>query len=250
MPPPETSLLRSAAITDIGRVRRQNEDRFLRLSDPPFFAVADGIGGLPAGATAAQTTVDLLEEAVPGTSITHARDLVPLIEHINGEVSIIGLRLSPMYGIGTTLTCGRIVGHRLLLAHVGDSRCYLISDGEVRCLTEDHSVENEQKRRLDRGDKITPITDERTLVALTQCIGQTDSPVVETHEVELKSGDRIFFATDGITGLVSENELLTMLSTPEPLPERLANVVSTANERGGPDNATGILVEYDCPHHE
>src|SRR5690606_25577773 len=126
---PDAMTFRSAALTDIGRVRRQNEDRFLRNETLGAFGVADGVGGLPGGALAARAAIEQLEAALETHRPQQAEELVPLVREINGKVSAMGTSISPGIGIGTTLTFGVIVAARLLLAHVGDSRCYRLSGG-------------------------------------------------------------------------------------------------------------------------
>src|SRR6185312_14841653 len=116
--------IRAAALTDIGRVRQRNEDRFVLDLPTMVFGVADGVGGLPGGADAAQCCAD---EVVAGVA-KHAKDenidLVALVHHVNLTVHNLGIKLSPSMGIGSTLTFGYVRGNNLRIAHVGDSRCY------------------------------------------------------------------------------------------------------------------------------
>lgn len=230
----------SAAITDIGRVRRQNEDRFLLLNPPGFFGVADGIGGLPAGALAAQATVDELAAGIDAPTLRRPGDLIALLHRVNHHVQGIGGEISPGVGIGCTLTCGLFQSDRVWIAHVGDSRCLLLRDGAFTLLTEDHSVENEARRRRARGEQIT--VHERYRAALTRCIGQVEPPEVDVIEQELRPGDQILFATDGVTRVIGEAELAGLLDTDRPQSDRLADLIELVNRRGGPDNATAVLV--------
>ncbi|MCC5022081.1 MAG: serine/threonine-protein phosphatase [Candidatus Synoicihabitans palmerolidicus] len=241
----------SAAITDIGRVRRQNEDRFLRLDALRLYAVADGIGGLPAGATAAQIAVDQLEACAGESSISRASGLTPWFRAANEAVALRGRQISPSLGIGTTLTCGVIHESLLLLAHVDDSRCYRLRAGTATCLTVDHSVANEQKQRAAQGEVFPAVTDSRALAALTRCIGQFSVPAIDTFEVEINSGDRFLFLTDGIFRVIPDDELCSLLGTAASMTKRLADLIAAANHRGGPDNATAVLIE-PCPesNHE
>ena len=237
--------LNSAAITDIGRVRRQNEDRFVCSKTDGTYGVADGIGGLPAGALAAQTAVDSWIELLESAEVEQAAQLIPLIEEINLRVFTLGEDISMETGIGSTLTAGVVSGDRLLIAHVGDSRCLRITENHVSCITTDHSVENDIKRRRDQGETID--VDDRYMQALTRCIGQPGTPEVDVHTQPLTPGDIYLFATDGITRVVSESELAKLLHRPIPLTERLALVVELANDRGGPDNATAVALEILPP---
>lgn len=245
MPRPSAFTIRSTAITDIGRVRRQNEDRFLRSDATLLYAVADGIGGLPGGAQAAQAAIDALTSAAgrpPG--VTAASAFVALVQDINRLVGELGARISPNVGIGTTLTCGTIRGDQLWLAHVGDSRCYLLRADRIESLTEDHSVENDFKRRAEHGTApVDFVLTERNRQALTRCIGQPEHPEVDIVERTLAVGDRLLFVTDGVSRVVPEDDLLRLLDRDAPATLRLADLISTVNSRGGPDNATAVLIE-------
>src|ERR1035441_2529839 len=139
--------LRTAALSDIGKVRRQNEDSYLCDEAAGLFAVADGVGGLPAGAEASQMAVNTVRELyfdVPGGEAAH---LVQIVREANARVLALGQKISPELGIATTLTLGMIAGEQLYLAHVGDSRCYVWHDGQLDLLTMDHSLENEANLR-------------------------------------------------------------------------------------------------------
>src|SRR5688500_3297145 len=116
--------LRAAALTDIGRVRRENEDRFLLNEEAMLFGVADGVGGLPGGAEAAQLAIEEISGLLHDAPIDSVPDLNSAVQKANRMVATLGQEISPAMGIGTTLTIGCIRGSKLILAHVGDSRCY------------------------------------------------------------------------------------------------------------------------------
>lgn len=237
--------LSSAALTDIGRVRRQNEDRFLRDDVRSAYGVADGVGGLPGGAEAAQKTIDEIVDSLAEAAPTNADDLTPIALSANERVSALGQEMSPNVGIGTTLTFGVFQPGVLFVANVGDSRCYRIRNGELTLLTEDHSVENEARLRRAKGEQV--FVHEHYRNALTRCIGQPTPPVVDVQALPTTAGDLYFFVTDGVTRMLSEADLLRVLSRPVPLQERLVEVVRWANARGGPDNSTAVLILVDEP---
>src|SRR3954464_14432058 len=114
--------LRAAALTDIGRVRRANEDRFLCNEVANVFGVADGVGGLPGGAEAAQLSIDDIVGGLSAATDPNAPDLVKIVQHTNEAVLALGRRISPAMGIGTTLTFGCVRENAFKIAHVGDSR--------------------------------------------------------------------------------------------------------------------------------
>ncbi len=237
------TLLRSAALSDIGRVRRKNEDRFLLDEERMLFGVADGVGGLPGGAEAAKMTVDEIASGVAHAPKNAELDLNAIVLRANFRVHALGSEISPVMGIGSTLTFGLVRGSVLHLAHVGDSRCYGWRQGEVVQLTEDHSVENEARLRRAKGEVI--YYHEANRNALTRCMGQPGSPVVDLIERPLRTGDRYLFCTDGVSRLVREAELAEMLGEQSEPEDVLREIVALAIRRGGPDNATGVLVFVD-----
>jgi protein phosphatase len=235
--------LRSAAYSDIGRVRRKNEDRFLQDEGFGLFGVADGVGGLPGGAEAAQTAVDEVATRFHELPNGEAPDLPRIVDGVNQNVRALGRSLSPSTGIGSTLTFGHFRNGAVHLAHVGDSRCYVWHEGEFIQLTEDHSVENEARLRRARGEVV--YYHEANRNALTRCIGQPGSPVVDLIHRPLKSGERYLFCTDGVTRLIRNPELAELIARLGPPDKVLREIIELAVRRGGPDNATGVLVFID-----
>lgn len=237
------TLLRSAALTDIGRVRRKNEDRFLHDPAQMLFGVADGVGGLPGGAEAAKRTIEEISAGIEGAPPRAALNLEQIVQRASHRVHALGAEISPVMGIGSTLTFGVVRHHQLHLAHVGDSRGYAWRAGEIVQLTEDHSVENEARMRRARGEIV--YYNESNRQALTRCMGQPGSPEVDLIDRPLLAGDRYLFCTDGVSRMIREPELGELLAAPlEPDP-LLRQIIDLAIRRGGPDNATGVLVFVD-----
>lgn len=234
--------LRSAAVTDIGRIRRANEDRLLRDESLHLYGIADGVGGLPGGAEAAQCAIEVVHYGVKNAQ--GDPDLVKITQEANDAVAQLGYRFSPHFGIGTTLTWGIFRRGSLHLAHVGDSRCYALRGGELECLTLDHSVENEAKARRARGELIW--VNEQHRNALTRCVGQSTPLEVDLLERPLQVGDRYFFCSDGITRMIRENELADYMSQDAEPHAIVREMVDSANLRGGLDNSTGVLVFVDA----
>jgi protein phosphatase len=237
--------IRAAFYSDIGKVRKENEDRYLFEESAQLFGVADGVGGLPGGAEAAQEAVDIITAAVLATPPKANLDLRSIVTAANDAVAALGLRLSPGLGIGSTLTMGCVRGSRLKLAHVGDSRAYAWRGAEFTCLTEDHSVENEARRRRARGEVVYYSEAQRG--ALTRCIGQTLPPEVDLLDLPLLAGDRFLFCTDGVTRMITERELRDHVGGADDPSQLTRRLVDIAVERGGPDNATAVSVFIDSP---
>ncbi len=232
--------LRSAVLTDIGRHRPDNEDRYLCDATLGLYGVADGVGGLPGGAEAAECATASILRQVRAASPAGVPDLAHIVQITNAEVLALGRELSPQLGIGTTLTFGLIRTDTLHLAHVGDSRCYVWSDGRMTQLSHDHNVECEAQRRRALGETIFFHSANRN--ALTRCIGQNEPPEVDLLSRPLKAGERYLFCSDGVIRLVSDPEIGSFLAhatTPE---ETLRELIDLANRRGGPDNATAVLL--------
>jgi len=235
--------LHAAAATDIGRVRRENQDRFLLDAAGRLFGVADGIGGLPGGAEAAQLAVEAFARWM-ATDASPDPDLAAALRDANDSVALLGRRISPAVGIGTTLTVGSLAGSSLRLAHVGDSRCYGWRAGQLELLTEDHSVENEARRRRARGEQVYFQPSQRG--ALTRCIGQPPPLEVDVTVRALLPGDRYVFCTDGISRLVADLELRDLLAATDEPQAVVDRLVEVALKRGGPDNATAVAVHVEA----
>lgn len=236
--------IRAAALTDIGRVRRENEDRFLLDEKALVFGVADGVGGLPGGAEAAQLAVEEISVAFHNAPSDRPPDIEAAVQQANRMVAALGQEISPSMGIGTTLTIGCIRGGHLTIAHVGDSRCYGTHAREFARLTEDHSVENEARLRRARGEVV--YYHEANRNALTRCIGQPTAPEVDLITREIAPGDRYLFCTDGVTRMLPDPEIGQLLLRFDDPHLLLKEIVGLAVRRGGPDNATGVAVFVDA----
>jgi serine/threonine protein phosphatase PrpC len=236
--------LRASALTDIGRVRRENEDRFLLDQTALLFGVADGVGGLPGGAEAAQQSVDVVAGAIHTVPAGGEPDLTAIVHRANESVGALGQRISPATGIGATLTFGCVRHGTFKLAHVGDSRCYAWRKGEFIHLTEDHSVENEARLRRAKGEVVYYHESNRN--ALTRCIGQPTPPDVDLISRPLAAEDRYLFCTDGLTRMVPDSELGLIVGGPGEPEALVRELVTLAVQRGGPDNVTAVLVIVDA----
>jgi protein phosphatase len=235
--------LRSAALTDIGRVRTENEDNYILEPAAMIFGIADGIGGLPGGAEAALETVQVIVRELLTSRSDTMPDLEAVVHAANRAVIQRAREISPVMGIGSTLTFGCVYDHTMHFAHIGDSRAYLLRDGTLQNITEDHSVENEARIRRARGEVIH--YHESNRAALTRCIGQPTPPEVDLITRPLVAGDRYLFCTDGVTRMINDRELATMLKTPDDPAVLAREIVLMAVRRGGPDNATAVVVIVD-----
>lgn len=209
-----------------------------------LFGVADGVGGLPGGAEAAQESVDRVAHAIHDLPPGREPDLTAIVHRANECVGLLGQQISPAMGIGATLTFGCVRGGVFKLAHVGDSRCYAWRKGEFSQLTEDHSVENEARLRRAKGEVV--YYHEANRNALTRCIGQPTPPEVDLILRPIAEQDRYLFCTDGLTRMVPNSELAELVGRSSDPDEILRELVALAVRRGGPDNVTAVLVVIDA----
>jgi serine/threonine protein phosphatase PrpC/CRP-like cAMP-binding protein len=246
--------IRSHARTDVGRVREHNEDNFLVDRRLGLYVVCDGMGGHASGEVASSIAVQGLRDALKkdedfladfekGDASVRPEDVKNLLESAahaaNAAVFAEAQRDPSKRGMGTTLTALVLVGGYGFIAHVGDSRCYLFRGGEVRMLTEDHSVINELKRR----GKLTPQILEKigNKNAVTRAVGVYETVEVDTFHFLTAPGDRYLLCSDGLHGYIEREDELNALI--EGLGEETATqrLIDIANERGGKDNITAVL---------
>lgn len=235
--------LRTAALSDIGKVRRQNEDSYLCDEASGLFAVADGVGGLPGGADASQMAINTVRELYRAAPEGEAIDLVQIVREANDRVLALGYKLSPELGIATTLTLGMIAGGQLYLAHVGDSRCYVWHDGQLDLLTLDHSLENEANLR--GAQRLLAYFTESSRASLTRCLGQAEPPEVDLIVRPLAAGERVLFCSDGLSRVIKEPELAEIIGRTDNPAGTMREIIENVNRHGGPDNVTGVLVVVD-----
>jgi len=235
--------LRTAALSDIGKIRRENEDSYICDEAGGLFAVADGVGGLPGGAEASQMAVQTVAELYRAVPEGQAVDLVKFVHEANARILALGHKVSPELGIATTLTLGMITGGQLYLAHVGDSRCYVWHNGRLDLLTVDHSLENEAHLR--GAQRLLAYFTESGRASLTRCLGQTEPPEVDFIVRPLAAGERVLFCSDGLSRVIKEPDLTEILGRADNPVDAMKELIENVNRRGGPDNITGVLVAID-----
>jgi serine/threonine protein phosphatase PrpC len=231
--------LRVGARTDVGRVRQGNEDSY--MVHDPLYAVADGMGGHQGGEVASKIALETLGRLTLEPSGDTAPSLVDAVRQANRDVLEKAATDPGLHGMGTTLTALVTGGERVLLAHVGDSRAYLMRDGQMDQLTEDHTV----VEGLVREGRLTPqeaeIHPQRSI--LTRALGVDGDIEVDETTHDVRPGDRILLCSDGLTGMVSEQEIQRIMAELED-PQRAAEaLVDAANDAGGQDNITAVVLD-------
>jgi PPM family protein phosphatase len=235
----------AAGVTDVGRVRDGNEDDFIDQADRlGLVAVADGMGGHRAGEVASATALEALRAAV-----ANGRSLRDAIEGANDAVLEKSESDRALHGMGTTLTAGMLGSDgQLVVGHVGDSRAYLVRDGELTQITNDHSLVEE----LVRGGELTPeqaeVHPRRSII--TRALGIDPQVEVDEYPIDLRPGDRILLCSDGLTTMVRPDDIAGILNR-EHDPKRAAQLlVDAANEAGGEDNVTAVIIDAVEVTHE
>lgn len=235
--------LSAFAVSDIGCLRRENEDSFLCDGQAGLFGVADGIGGLPGGAQASQGALVALQSWLGRQPQRAGLDYLEALREVNEAVHDLGRRISPRCGIGTTLTIGHVDHDTLHVLHVGDSFLFRLRHGALDVLTREHNVANEMKLRAARGQSPFGLHDNPA--ALTRCIGQPPPVEGDLSAHPLASGDRYLFCTDGITRCISQPEIVDRLLAAAQPDQAARALVELANTRGGLDNSTAVVLFVD-----
>ena len=245
----------SAAGSDRGRVRSGNEDSLLHLPDDGLFAVADGMGGHAAGEVASRLAVEAVEDSLSDDGSPPPADrMVEAVREANRRILRDADEHPGRSGMGTTLTALALgAGRRWRIGHVGDSRAYLFRDGELRQLTTDHSWVG---RRVAAGELTKEEARRHPMSSvLERALGTSRRVEVDVEEGRARPGDLFLLCSDGLTDMLPDAELESMLSEAvdgpagdgEPPADRgveelVDRLVSAANRSGGEDNVTVVLV--------
>jgi protein phosphatase len=225
-----------ARASDTGRKRRRNEDSYVVA--PPLFAVADGMGGAQAGEVASKLAAAALEETDPG-SLHGAERLVSLIQEANRRVYEHAIADPSTSGMGTTITVALVEGSNVVFGHVGDSRAYLVRDGRLEQLTEDHSLVNELLKTGKLSPQEAETHPQRSVI--TRAVGTDPDVDVDTFTFEAREGDVFLLCSDGLTDMVSDDDILdTVEQHRGDLDRAMKSLISAANRGGGEDNITVV----------
>jgi serine/threonine protein phosphatase PrpC len=275
---PRPLTVRSHGRTDKGRTRTSNEDQFLiavltkalqvlqtslRQEDVQFggtqgylFLVADGVGGNAAGEQASALAVDTIEHFVVDTlnwciRLRGREEGAGLLDEFRKALQQADARLfreadrhPELRGMGTTLTLAYALDRDLFVAHAGDSRCYLLRSGLLYRLTRDHTLVAEMVRR----GLIPPeeAAHHSFRHVITNVVGGSDPGVqVDVHKLPLETGDRLLLCSDGLTEMVSDEEVLTVLQAEGDPAAACGRLIDRANEQGGKDNITVVVAHFE-----
>lgn len=246
----------AAGRSDVGLLREHNEDSFALLPAHELFIVADGMGGHRAGEVASQLATSTVtaffdstmrEDATwpfhydPALSVEENR-LVTSIKVANRSIYEEGARAADHRGMGTTFV-GLLVArqtNRVFVGHVGDSRCYRVRDGEITLLTQDHSLINEYIRTMP--DLPAAQRDELPRNVITRALGMNDVVLVDLLADAAREDDIYVLCSDGLSGMISDDEILDVVTLHEDPEVACRALIAMANDHGGEDNITAVVI--------
>ena len=225
--------------TDVGSVREQNEDSL--IVNPPLFVVADGMGGHAAGEVASEIAVNTIQELAPDHADAEA--LGHAVEEANRDIINAALAGEGREGMGTTVTAAILERDKLVIAQVGDSRAYLLHNGELTQLTRDHSL---MANMIEAG-QITPeearFHPNRSVI--TRALGNDPDTLPDLYEINVEDGDRLLLCSDGLYSMLEDDEIAAVMRRVSD-PQRCAStLVNGAIAAGGHDNITVIVADAE-----
>jgi PPM family protein phosphatase len=226
--------------TDTGRQRRANEDSLLARA--PLFVVADGMGGAQAGEVASRLAVESFQGGLEDVSEPESA-LAALAREANSRIHELSHSHAEQAGMGTTLTAIYVGERDVAIAHVGDSRAYRLRDGELLRLTDDHSLVDE----LLRQGRLTPeeAVEHPQRSVITRALGPEGAVEVDTRSYAGRGGDVYLLCSDGLTTMLPEDRLAELMGSDEPLRAKGEALIAAANEAGGRDNITVVLLRLE-----
>jgi len=225
--------------SDLGRQRQGNEDNlFVRA---PLFVVADGMGGAQAGEVASQMAVDSFEDGMPHGNPAEA--LVEIIEGANRAIHDRSRTDSKTTGMGTTVTAAYVGESDVTIAHVGDSRAYVLRGSDLIRLTRDHSLVGELVLRGKLTEEQAEMHPQRSVI--TRALGSEPDVEVDVHVYQARAGDVFMLNSDGLTSMVPDDRVKQILAGTASLDQAGRDLINAANEAGGKDNITVILFRVE-----
>jgi PPM family protein phosphatase len=228
------------AVTDTGRQRRANEDSLLARA--PLFVVADGMGGAQAGEVASRIAVESFQSGLEDASRAEL-ELAELARAANARIHDLSHSNAEQAGMGTTLTAVYVGEEEVAIAHVGDSRAYCLREGELLRLTDDHSLVDE----LMRQGRLTPeeAVEHPQRSVITRALGPEGTVEVDTRSFRARAGDIYLLCSDGLTTMLAEEQIRELLIANPRLRDAGEALIAAANEAGGRDNITVVLIRLE-----
>jgi len=241
--------------SDIGKRRTTNQDyaeAFTNQNGYHLALLADGMGGHRAGDVASQKVVTELGEKWQSSQITESEKAVQwLIQRIQEENTAIyeaGQQQEKLQGMGTTVEAVAILENQIAVGHVGDSRIYLLRDGQLMQLTEDHSLVNELVKSGELTKEMAAVHPQKNIV--TRSVGMPGNVDVDVAVYDIHAYDRLLICSDGLTNMVSEEEIGHLINSSSSLEDACQRLIDKANAYGGLDNITVFLISFGGVGHD
>ncbi|KMN96220.1 MULTISPECIES: protein-serine/threonine phosphatase PrpC [Bacillus] len=240
----------TALKTDTGKIRQHNEDDagiFKGKDEFILAVVADGMGGHLAGDVASKMAVKAMgekwneAETIPTAPSECEKWLIEQILSVNSKIYDHAQAHEECQGMGTTIVCALFAGKTVSVAHIGDSRCYLLQDDDFVQVTEDHSLVNELVRTGEISREDAEHHPRKNV--LTKALGTDQSVSIDTRSFDIEPGDKLLLCSDGLTNKVEGTELKDILQSDSAPQEKVNLLVDKANQNGGEDNITAVLLE-------
>ncbi|OEI74172.1 protein phosphatase [Bacillus subtilis] len=240
----------TALKTDTGKIRQHNEDDagiFKGKDEFVLAVVADGMGGHLAGDVASKMAVKAMgekwneAETIPQAPSECEKWLIEQILSVNSKIYDHAQAHEECQGMGTTIVCALFTGKTVSVAHIGDSRCYLLQDDDFIQVTEDHSLVNELVRTGEISREDAEHHPRKNV--LTKALGTDQSVSIDTRSFDIEPGDKLLLCSDGLTNKVEGTELKDILQSDSAPQEKVNLLVDIANQNGGEDNITAVLLE-------
>lgn len=249
--------IHAAGTTDVGCVRKHNEDSFLADPTLGLFVVADGLGGHAAGEVASRIVVDTVARFVGETmekdrtwpveydpSLSYDGNRLKVAMLLSDQAIADDIRRNPeRETMGSTVVAGLFNGLKLTLAHVGDSRAYILGADGIRQVTRDHSWVAEQVANGILTPSEARVHPFRNVI--TQALGNGGELEVEIQNLELSISERLLLCSDGLSGMIGDKQIWDIVEQASDLQQAVDSLISAAREHGGEDNITAILVGWE-----
>lgn len=239
-------MLKTFSITDIGKKRKENQDYIYTRESaignlPNVFIVADGMGGHKAGDYASKVTVEtMISEIENSFEKNPVLIFRKAIEAANEQIRKKAREEAELEGMGTTVVAATCMGKYLQVANVGDSRLYIVNE-EIRQITRDHSLVEEMVRMGGIGREEARNHPDKNII--TRAVGAGDTVEPDFFTVELKKGDIVLMCSDGLTNMLEDERIRMIMSGARDIVEKACKLVEEANESGGKDNISVIVIE-------
>ena len=239
--------MKTFSISDIGKNREMNQDYVYTSENavgnlPNLFIVADGMGGHKAGEFASKFTVETIVESVRTNEQKEpVRIIEEAIQTANRELIQKARQDETMAGMGTTVVVVTVIGDKAFVANVGDSRMYVIGKEKISQITRDHSLVEEMVRMGELAKDAAKDHPDKNII--TRAVGAAQDVDVDFFEVELYPQDYILMCSDGLTNMVEDEDIRRIVQSQRDVAERVEKLVETANDHGGQDNITVVVIE-------